>query len=129
MSIRDRMSVSIRSLTILRVLRTVEQRGLAVSQITLLCSWSVVCIESGSDQALLVHLLSYNAMNTQTNQPTKQPIPSCRVLPKKIILPQLVTNFPVSDDTCRFVAQFTTANYMFLSRAISIQFMPCNPIS
>jgi hypothetical protein len=36
----ERMSVSIRRLTVLRVLRTVEQRGLAVLQIMLFFSWS-----------------------------------------------------------------------------------------
>jgi hypothetical protein len=46
----ERMSVSIRSLTVLRVLRTMEQRGLALLQIMLYFSWSVVCIESGSNQ-------------------------------------------------------------------------------
>jgi len=48
----ERMSVSIRRLTVLRVLRTMEQRGHAVLQIMLFFSWSVVCIESGSSQLL-----------------------------------------------------------------------------
>ena len=48
----ERMSVSFRSLTVLRFLRTMEQRGLAGLQIMLSFSWSVVCIESGSNQLL-----------------------------------------------------------------------------
>ena len=48
----ERMSVSIRSLTVLRVLRTIEQRGLAILQIMLYISWSVVCIQSESNQLL-----------------------------------------------------------------------------
>lgn len=64
-----------------------------------------------------------------THKPTNQPIPWCRVLPKKLILPQLVTNFPIFDDARRFVTRFTSANYLFLSCAISIRFTPCNPIS
>jgi len=48
----ERMSVLIRSLAILRVMRTMEQRGLAILQIMLYFSWSVVCIESGSSQLL-----------------------------------------------------------------------------
>jgi hypothetical protein len=62
-----------------------------------------------------------------THKPTNQPIPWCRVLPKK--LPQLVKNFPIFDDSCRFVAWFTRTNYLFPSWAISVQFKPCNPIS
>jgi len=46
------MSVLIRSLTVLRVLRTIEQRGLAGLQIMLCFSWYLVCIESGSNQLL-----------------------------------------------------------------------------
>jgi len=46
------MSVSIRNLTVLRVLRTVEQRGLAILQIMLYFSWPVVCTQSGSSQLL-----------------------------------------------------------------------------
>ena len=48
----ERMSVLIRSLTVLRVLRTIEQRGLAGLQIMLCFSWYLVCIESGSNQLL-----------------------------------------------------------------------------
>jgi hypothetical protein len=48
----ERMSISIRSLTVWEVLRTMEQRGLAELQIMLYFSWSVFCIESGSNQLL-----------------------------------------------------------------------------
>ena len=51
LSIRENVR-SIQKLTVLRVLRTVEQRGLTVLQIMLFFSWSVVCIESGSSQLL-----------------------------------------------------------------------------
>lgn len=62
-----------------------------------------------------------------THKPTKQFHGA--VLPKKLILPELVKNFPVFDDTRRFVTRFTRVNYLFLSWGISIRFMPCNPIS
>jgi hypothetical protein len=42
-----------RNLTVLRVLRTMEQTGLAISQIMLYFSWPVICIESGSSQLLI----------------------------------------------------------------------------
>jgi hypothetical protein len=47
----ERMSVSIRSLTALRVLRTMEQRKSNIGNI-LYFSWSVVYIEIGSSQLL-----------------------------------------------------------------------------
>jgi len=47
----ERMSVSIRSLTELRVLRTMEQRKSNIGNI-LYFSWSVVYIEIGSSQLL-----------------------------------------------------------------------------
>ena len=50
----ERMSISVRNLTVLRVLRTMEKRGLAVLHIMLYFSWSVVCIESGSNQLLTI---------------------------------------------------------------------------
>jgi hypothetical protein len=52
MSFRENVSVAIRSLTILRVWRTLEQREHPILQIMFHCSWSVVSIESGSNQLL-----------------------------------------------------------------------------
>ena len=48
----ERMSVLIRSLTLLSIMRTMEQRGLAILQIMLSFSCPVFCIESGSCQLL-----------------------------------------------------------------------------
>jgi hypothetical protein len=57
----ERMSISIRSLTVLKVLRTMEQRGLAALQIMLHFSWSMVCIESGSNQLLTTSVVEAHA--------------------------------------------------------------------
>ena len=48
----ESISVLIGSLTLLRVMRTMEQRGLAILQIMLFFSWSMICIEIGSSQLL-----------------------------------------------------------------------------
>ena len=70
----ERMSVSIRSLTVLRVLRTMEKRGLAFMQIMLHFSWSVVCIESGSNQLLTT---SYVAALRLTSWRCSWRMPGC----------------------------------------------------
>ena len=55
--------------------------------------------------------------------------PWSRVLLEKLIGSQLVTKFPPFYGTRRFITAFTSARYLSLSCAISIQSIPPHPIS
>ena len=55
--------------------------------------------------------------------------PWSRVLPDKLIFPQLVTKFSASYETRMFITTFTTHRHLSLSWSKSIQSMPLKPTS
>ena len=52
-----------------------------------------------------------------------------RVLPNKLISPQLVRKFPTFYETRRFITEFTTASHLSLPCARSMESMPTHPTS